>query len=411
MLLLHTSDWHIGRAFYGRRRYRETGQFLDWLAGRIRELGVDVLLVAGDIFDTTTPGPRAQSLYYRFLCQVAASCCRHVVLIAGNHDSPSLLEAPRELLRELHIHVIARPADDPADQVLLLDDSEGRPGLIVCAVPYLRDRDIRRSAPGETIGEKQARLLEGIRAHYTQVCAHGIRLRRELALPLVVMGHLFTAGGRVVEGDGVRELAVGGLARVETGIFPAETDYLALGHLHQEQRVDGREDRRYSGAPLAMSFAEAGREKHVLAVRFSGRTPEVEKIPVPCGRPLRRISGDLEAILAGLADLAAQGIAARVEVVYTGDAVVAGLADQVAGAVESTDLEVLSIRNTRAVARAMEQMHAGESLEEMDEEEVFRRCLEARQVPPEQHDELLASYREILLTLHEDERGHIPCAS
>ncbi len=404
MLLLHTSDWHIGRALCGRRRYRETGRFLDWLADWIEEHLVDVLLVAGDIFDTSTPGNRAQSLYYRFLCRVAASACRHVVVISGNHDSPSLLAAPRELLRELRIHVITAPAPDPADQVLLLDDADGRPELVLCAVPYLRDRDIRRSAPGESMAEKQARLLEGIRAHYRAVCGHGIRLRNELDIPLVAMGHLFAAGGQVVDGDGVRELAVGGLDRVETDIFPPEIDYLALGHLHQAQRVGGADNRRYSGAPLAMGFAEAGREKSVLAVRFTGRRPAVQKVPVPCFRPLYRISGDLEMILSGLADLVHQGDGGLVEVVYTGDAVVAGLGDQVFAAVEGTDLEVLSIRNTRAVARAMARMHSGEALEEMDEEEVFRRLLEDRGVPEHQRGELENCFREILLTLHEQDR-------
>ncbi len=403
MLLLHTSDWHIGRVFHGRRRYRETERFLHWLAGWILEHGVDVLLVAGDVFDTSTPGNRAQALYYRFLCQVAASDCRHVVIISGNHDSPSLLSAPRELLRELRIHVIAGPGREPADQVLLLDDRSGRPALVVCAVPYLRDRDIRCSAPGESMEEKQARLLAGIRDHYRRVCAHGIRLRDELDLPLVAMGHLFTAGGRVVDGDGVRELSVGGLDRVEMDIFPPEIDYLALGHLHQAQRVGGADTRRYSGAPLAMGFAEAGREKYVLSVRFSGRRAAVEKVAVPCFLPLHRISGDLETIVDRLTGLARQGDGGLVEVVYTGDALVADLGEQVSRVVGGTDLEVLSIRNPRAVDRALAQMHAGEALEELDEEEVFRRCLQVRQVPEEQHGDLLACYREILLTLHEED--------
>lgn len=83
MKILHTADWHLGRALYGRKRYEEFGKFLDWLVGVIEEEGVDALLVAGDVFDTSTPSNRAQELYYRFLCRVAASCCRHVVVIGG----------------------------------------------------------------------------------------------------------------------------------------------------------------------------------------------------------------------------------------------------------------------------------------------------------------------------------------
>ena len=91
MKFLHTSDWHIGRSLYGKKRYDEFFAFLDWLAKFIEDQGIDALLVAGDIFDTGTPGNRAQELYYKFLCRVSASFCRHVVIIAGNHDSPSFL--------------------------------------------------------------------------------------------------------------------------------------------------------------------------------------------------------------------------------------------------------------------------------------------------------------------------------
>ena len=106
MKILHTSDWHLGRSLYGRKRYEEFSSFLDWLAQTIEEEKVDALLVAGDVFDNSTPSNRAQELYYRFLCRVAASCCRHVVVIAGNHDSPSFLNVPKELLRALNVYVV-----------------------------------------------------------------------------------------------------------------------------------------------------------------------------------------------------------------------------------------------------------------------------------------------------------------
>jgi DNA repair protein SbcD/Mre11 len=98
MKLLHTSDWHIGRTLFGRKRYDEFEAFLTWLAETIQHKEIDALLVAGDVFDTSAPSNRAQELYYRFLCRVAASSCRHVVVVAGNHDSPSFLNAPKELL-------------------------------------------------------------------------------------------------------------------------------------------------------------------------------------------------------------------------------------------------------------------------------------------------------------------------
>ena len=109
MRILHTSDWHIGRTLYGRERYGEFDAFLDWLAVRAEEENIDVLLVAGDVFDNSTPGNHAQELYYRFLCRMAVSSNRHVVVTAGNHDSPSFLNAPRELLKCLNVHVVGAP--------------------------------------------------------------------------------------------------------------------------------------------------------------------------------------------------------------------------------------------------------------------------------------------------------------
>ena len=154
MRILHTSDWHIGRTLCGRKRYDEFEMFLDWLIDTIQREQVDILLVAGDIFDTSSPSNRAQELYYRFLCRAAASSCRHVVIIAGNHDSPSFLNAPKELLRAINVHVVGAAAENREDEVFVLTQGDGTPELIVCAVPYLRDRDIRIAEAGESVEDK-----------------------------------------------------------------------------------------------------------------------------------------------------------------------------------------------------------------------------------------------------------------
>ena len=162
LTILHTSDWHLGRSLYGRRRYDEFAAFLDWLLDTIEQQQVEVLLVAGDIFDTSAPSNRAQQLYYRFLCRVAAgNCCRHVVVIGGNHDSPSFLDAPQELLRALNVYVVGSAAEVLEDEVLTLKTSAGLPELLVCAVPYLRDRDIRVAQAGESLADKERNLTGG----------------------------------------------------------------------------------------------------------------------------------------------------------------------------------------------------------------------------------------------------------
>ncbi len=405
MRLIHTSDWHLGHALYGHKRHGEFEAFLGWLVETVRRERAGVLLVTGDVFDNGTPGTRAQELYYRFLLDVSGAGCRHVVIVGGNHDSPSFLNAPRELLRRLDVHVVGQATEDPADEVLVLEDPAGVPELIVCAVPYLRDRDLRLAEAGESTQDKEEKLREGIAAHYAQVC--GIARSRNAALggdlPLVVTGHLFTSGGQVSGEDGVRDLYIGGALQVGAEVFPAEAGYVALGHLHMPQIVGGRGNIRYSGAPLPMGFSEAGRKKGVVRVAFERGAVEVEVVEVPVFQELVRVTGDLGEILARLASLAAAGSRAWLEVVYEGAEVEGDLKDRVHEAVEGTGMEVLRVRDRRLLAQVPGSWAAGGALEDLDEYEVFTRLLDAGSVPEQQRAELISAFREIVVSLHEND--------
>lgn len=403
--LLHTSDWHLGRNLYGRKRYEEFEAFLDWLTETIQENEVDVLLVAGDVFDTSTPSNRAQELYYSFLRRIAGSCCRHVVIIAGNHDSPSFLTAPKAILKALDVHVVGAATETLDDEVIGLSDLSGQPELYVCAVPYLRDRDIRLVEAGESIEDKERKLLDGISNHYSKVVALAEKKRSEHGkdIPIVGMGHLFTAGGKTVDGDGVRELYVGSLAHVTSSIFPDSLDYVALGHLHVPQKVNDSELIRYSGSPISMGFGEAKQQKRVCVVEFNSRSAAVKEIDVPKFRQLERLTGDWEAISARIAELIAFGSAAWLEVVYQGESVVGDLRERLDEALEGSQLEVLRIKNNRIIERVMEQASHDESLDELDLNQVFERCLDQHAVSDEQRDILRDTYRETLASIHEDD--------
>lgn len=405
MKILHTSDWHIGRALYGRKRYEEFDCFLDWLIECISREGIEVLLLAGDVFDNGTPGNRALEQYYRFLYRVAGAGCRHVVVTAGNHDSPSLLNAPRELLRHLNVHVVGCMTESPVDELLLLTDAAGRPGLIVCAVPYLRDRDMRRAEAGETCEDKDRKLTEGIRDHYRQLGQLALAKRAELGadLPIIAMGHLFASGGQTVEGDGIRELYVGALGQVRADLFPDCFDYLALGHLHLAQRVGGSDYRRYSGSPLAMSFGEAGQRKIVLTVDASDGGLAVREVTVPCFQLLATLRGDWERIAALIAQLKQDASSVWLEVIYDGDQIISDLQERLRELVDGSGLEILRTKNLRLAERTLSRMAAEETLDDLEPEDVFGRCLEAHAVPHEQRGELLASFREAVAALYEDQ--------
>lgn len=405
MKLLHTSDWHIGRTLYGRKRYAEFEAFLSWLAELIEREDIDVLLVAGDVFDNSTPSNYAQGLYYRFLCRVAASADRHVVITAGNHDSPSFLNAPRELLKFLNVHVVGSASNSPEDELIVLPGPDQQLRLIVCAVPYLRDRDIRTTEAGESVEDKERKIIEGIRTHYRMVCnaAEQKRAMLDKPVPIVAMGHLFTAGGQTVDGDGVRELYIGSLAQVRTDVFPESIDYLALGHLHVPQRVGGSDFIRYCGSPLPLGFGEAQQEKGVILVEFSGNTPIVTNVPVPRFQELSTLRGDWQAIADDIDKLKSEESNAWLEVVYEGDEIAGSLREKLDEAIEGTGLEILRVKNNRVLELAMQGMDSGETLDDMDVTDVFKRCLESHEVPEEQHPALLSAYREVIASLHEED--------
>ncbi|RLA50036.1 MAG: exonuclease sbcCD subunit D [Gammaproteobacteria bacterium] len=405
MRILHTSDWHIGRTLYGRRRYEEFEVFLDWLARQIREREITALLVAGDVFDNSVPSNRAQALYYRFLCEVSVSDCRHVVVVAGNHDSPSFLNAPRELLKALNVHVIGNACEAVEDEVLVLRDEKGEPELIVCAVPYLRDRDIRVAEAGESIEDKENKLLQGIRQHYAAVGDLAEQQRTKLGadIPIVGTGHLFTAGGKTIDGDGVRELYVGSLAHVNASIFHPGFDYVALGHLHVPQTVGDAEHIRYSGSPVPMGFGEAKQQKSVCQVEFSARVPSLELVEVPVFQKLERVTGDWEAINHRIETLVAEDSRGWLEVIYEGEQIVGDLRDRLEETIAGSGLEILRIKNTRIIDRVLEQIDDGETLDDLDMDDVFERCLSQNKVPEDQRKELQLTYKEALASLYEED--------
>lgn len=405
MRILHTSDWHLGRSLHSHRRYGEFEAFLDWLISTIEQEKVDALLVAGDIFDTGTPSNRAQSLYYKFLGRVSSTHCQHIVITAGNHDSPTFLNAPKELLKELNVHVVGAITDNLEDEVIVLN-SNNEPQAIICAVPYLRDRDVRTAEPGETIEDKNAKLIEGISNHYAEVYHIAEQKRAEFKnpnLPIIAMGHLYTAGGVITKDDGVRNLYVGSLAYVDVEKFPHSIDYYALGHLHVPQLVNEQEHIRYSGSPIAIGFGEAGQEKKVIIVEFSGTNPSIEELTVPTFQELVRIEGTVEQIEAEIAELKEAESQAWLEIEYTGNDIVPNLSEIVDNAVAETTLNVVLVKNKQISDRVAMTFEDNETLADLTVEEVFRRRLDAEGVSESDRVELTAAYNEIVKDMMEED--------
>ena len=308
MKILHTSDWHLGKMLYQQRRHDEFKCFLDWLVKTIAQRKIEALLIAGDVFNTTTPSPSSQTLYYDFLKEALAAGCRHIVVTAGNHDSPTLLTAPKALLKSFNVHVVGGINDENVeDEVVVHTGQSGSPAAVVCAVPYLRDRDIRSVQAGESVEDKEVKLADAVFAHYDKVfqIAKEKTETADQPIPVIGMGHLFIRGSSTYKNNDERDLYVGTLGQLPLDLFPA-FDYFALGHLHMPQKLGGKDTVRYSGSPVAMNFDEAHFEKSVVELDLSDSGINVELIPVPVFQKLCQVKGNREAILQELKALVAQ---------------------------------------------------------------------------------------------------------
>ncbi len=298
MKILHTSDWHLGQSFMGKNRKDEHQAFLAWLLDTIENETINVLIVAGDIFDTGTPPNYALELYYNFLTKLSTSSCENIIITAGNHDSISTLKAPKQLLEALNIHVIVSGDENENEVIKILNN--GKLEGIVCAVPYLHDYVVRQSVSSQTMNDKEYSLTEGIKEHYKSVYSEALKLSSEKNIPLIATGHLTTVGSKTSESE--REIYIGGTLDIDSGFLGKYFDYVALGHLHINQKV-GCEHVRYCGSPIPLSFSEASSQKKVNIVEFENKSIKVTELDIPLYRPLVVLRGDVSSILKELENI------------------------------------------------------------------------------------------------------------
>lgn len=283
MKILHTSDWHLGHQLHGYNRDYEHQAFLDWLADTLEQQQIDALLVAGDIFDTANPPASAWRMLYRFMARLAKSMPQlDVVMIGGNHDSPSKLDAPHELLKAFDLHMVGgihRDQDGQLDQqrmLVPLTDKSGRQSAWVLAVPFLRSADLRT----DDLSEEDDRLIKGVEILYAEM-TQAARALKTTDQALIGMGHAFMASGKLSEMSERRVLG-GNQHALPASIFAEDLSYVALGHLHLAQRVAKQEHIRYSGSPLPLSMSERGYNHQVVVVELDGeQVSAIEPVPVP----------------------------------------------------------------------------------------------------------------------------------
>lgn len=288
MIFLHTSDWHIGHKLVGREREDEFLYVFDQLLAAIEKHQVDVLIVSGDIFDMAYPTTQATRMYYDLLFKLRSTCLKKVVIIGGNHDSISTLHAPRELLSLFDVHVVADLYEDARNQLIEFAPN-GKTKAVIIAIPFLRERHLRKSGAGETISERTESYIQGFHQLYQTFGLMAEEYRNQ-QIPVIATGH-FTAFGSQVS-DTEREVMVGNLNMVSVDAFVEKFDYLALGHLHKPQRVGSKGLCCYPGSLLPMSFSEAELTHYFIVGKCNtNQPPHLEWIPIENPRKLISLKG------------------------------------------------------------------------------------------------------------------------
>ncbi|WP_296254044.1 exonuclease SbcCD subunit D C-terminal domain-containing protein [Pseudomonas sp. UBA4194] len=304
MRLLHTSDWHLGQSLHGQERDFEHASFLRWLLKQLAQRQPDVLLVAGDIFDTVNPPVKAQERLYNFIVS-AHEQQPHltIVMIAGNHDSGSRIELPGTLMKRLRAHALGRVMwleDGRLDSerlLLPLPDASGQIRGWCLALPFLRPAEVT----GAVLGED---YLQGIgKVHELLIAA--ANAKRTTGQALIAVSHAHMAGGSVSM-ESERSLVIGSAEALPASLFDDTITYVALGHLHKPQKVNGEERIRYSGSPIPLSFSEIDYPHQILDIHCDGeQLVSVEPVLIPRAVDLLRIGpAPLATVLERIAELA-----------------------------------------------------------------------------------------------------------
>ncbi|MEL6105609.1 MAG: exonuclease SbcCD subunit D C-terminal domain-containing protein [Planctomycetota bacterium] len=399
--VLHTADWHLGKSLNERSRALEHQRFLEWMLAAVRSYQVDAIVLAGDVFDSSHPPQDALASYFDFVSDLYRQSDCRLLVIAGNHDSPSLLEAPRRALAALKTDVHGFLQDSASERIALLPNADA-PRVAVAMVPFLRDRDLRVGRAGEDAKTIRQQLVAGIKGRYDETASAFKEMR--LSVPLLGTGHLTVAGGR--ESSSERGIHIGGLGAIQAKAFSRHYDYVALGHLHRPQACEPSERVCYSGSPIALSFSESEDIKEVRLIDISEHGLTSSSVQLPVFRRLAQIraaESELEAVMRSF-DAEPGELPTWVEVIVENCSLGDDLNDQIRAIAEDCDFEVLKV--IRESSQSVERLAAADGSDDESAvsllekpQEVFQHLLDQHELTAEDRESLGNAFS-ILVDLH-----------
>jgi len=411
MRIIHTSDWHLGHQLLGISREFEQREFLDWLFEQLKTQQIDSLIVAGDIFDSANPPAWAWRLLYQFLAKVKQQLpALDLLLVAGNHDSPSKLDAPDHLLKAFDIHLIgALPRlDDNAldlDKLIIeLTDAQGQVAARVAAVPFLRPGDLDLASID---ADESDRLVAGVERIYAQLAQRIDALNSEEQASIAT-AHAYLVSSQISEMS-ERRILGGNQHALPIEQFAVRFNYTALGHLHKPQQLGGQAI-YYSGSPIPMSLSERTYKHQVRLVEFKrGKLVNTESIVIPRQVELLKIPSQplpLPQVLAQLSALSLEPLQAHqqplLEVCVLLDKPQSLLREQIATALKDQPVRLVKITTQYSEKLDKSVKKITENLDQIQPEQVFRLKYQ-QQYNADVPAQYLSAFNDLLTKSYQDE--------
>ncbi len=412
MKVLHTADWHLGAKLENRSREEEHAAALRWLLATIIAEKVEILIVAGDVFDVYNPPNYAERLYYNFIKELSKTCCHTAIICAGNHDSPPKLEAAKAILDIFNVKIIAQIPTNPQEHLIeIYNPQNNELQAIVAAVPFLTDSFLRQSRPAESSEDRILQMRAGIEAYYqkmAELCAPFATKN----VPIITTGHLAVAQADKNNRQRYNSIHLGTLDIVGTECFAPIFDYVALGHLHYPHKVGENEHIRYSGSLIALDFGESRHPQQVYLLEFEDKTlKSVQSLHNPHKRDLLFWTGTEEEILKKIDNYKPTNSEfktwLRLEILSPKGFDTA-LRDKIVAVIQKLDLELIGeprLRkqldpNWEAKQEAAEQI----DLQTLQPKDVFLRKLQSLQYDDEHTKKMLELFDDLLVWQREKQR-------
>nr|WP_315146223.1 exonuclease subunit SbcD [uncultured Flavobacterium sp.] len=295
--VIHTADWHLGQTFLQKSRSEEHQYFIDWLLQIIAKQAIDTIIVAGDIFDVSSPSVEAINKYHYFLLE-AYKLDVQVIIIGGNHDSASRLNSYKDIFKILNVSIVGGDLNNVGELIPVYKRGTTNVAAVVAAVPYLRDGDIRKITEGENINEAHGLFTAEVKKHYDNLLEQA--KTNHPSVPVIGTAHLYVTGCLLSEPAEKRmHSLVGTLGQIPSTVFSDGYDYIAMGHIHKPQMIQHPDNVivKYAGSPIPLSFNERNDLKEITILTIADNRIVHESLSIPLQRSVIRFEGKADEII------------------------------------------------------------------------------------------------------------------